>query len=393
MKRQKKAFRKREQGRIVKFGVIGVGGMGAGHCNVLKSVARAKLTAVCDADRTRAEEIGKQCGVPCFYNHRDLIKSGLCDAVIVATPHPEHPRVAIDCMNAGIHVLSEKPLSERVSTADKMVRVAKKNKVAFVVMFQRRHEPVMAKAISLMKRGEIGKIYRTVMISPEYRSQAYYDSGKWRATWSGEGGGVMMNQSPHILDLFIQLCGMPSEVYGRIETRLHDIEVEDQAEAMLKYPDGGTGYLYCSTNEAGPGQMIEIFGDKGKLVLRNGQISLYRFKPAITKHIATCKEMWSRPEIEEVPLKITGKQMAHRAVIDNMVRHILCGENLVTPGYSGVDSLELANAITMSSFENKWVKLPISRSRYDKLLAHLRKTSKFAKKTGREQRVTDPGHK
>ena len=342
-------------GQTIRFGVIGVGGMGRGHCQALKNVEQAKLTAVCDADRARAEEIGKQFGVPFFFDHRDLIKSGLCDAVILATPHPQHPGPAIDCMNAGIHVLSEKPLSECVSTADKMVKAAKKNKVAFSVMFQRRHEPVMAKAISLVRSGEIGRIYRTVMISPEYRSQAYYDSGTWRATWSGEGGGVMMNQSPHILDLFVQLCGMPSEVYGRIETRLHDIEVEDQAEAMLKYPDGGTGYLYCSTNEAGPGQMIEIFGDKGKMTIRDGRLSLCRFKPGIAEHIVTVKQMWGGPEVFDVPIKIEGEATGHAAVIRNMVRHILYRERNVTPGESGVDSLELANAIMISSFEKKWV--------------------------------------
>lgn len=380
-------------GKTIRFGVIGVGGMGTGHCNAIKKVAHAKLTAVSDIDPNRAEEIGKQFRVPFFNNHKQLIKSGLCDAVIIANPHPEHPVPAIDCMNAGIHVISEKPLSERVSTADKMVKAARKNRVAFLVMFQRRHEPVMAKAINLVKQGEIGQIYRTVMISPEYRSQAYYDSGTWRATWSGEGGGVMMNQSPHIMDLFIQLGGMPSEVYGRIETRLHNIEVEDQAEAMLKYPDGGTGYLYCSTNEAGPGQMIEIFGDKGKLVLRNNELSLYKFKPGIKRHIAVNKEMWSRPETIEVPLKITGKQRGHGSVIRNMVRHLLLGEKLATTGESAVASLELANAIMLSSFEGKWVKLPISRRRYDAFLANLCKNSKFVKKTKKNKRVTDPSHK
>lgn len=367
--------------------------MGTGHCNAIKKVQHAKLTAVCDVDPDRAESIGKQFKAPFFHNHKQLIKSGLCDAVIIANPHPEHPYSAIDCMNAGLHVISEKPLSEHVSTADKMVRAAKKKRVAFLVMFQRRHEPVIAKAISLVRKGEIGQVYRTVMISPEYRSQAYYDSGTWRATWSGEGGGVMMNQSPHIMDIFIQLGGKPCEVYGRIETRLHKIEVEDQAEAMLKYPDGGTGYLYCSTNEAGPGQMIEVFGDKGKLVLRNNELTLYKFKPGIKKHIATYKKTWGAPEAIEVPLKITGKKTGHGAVIRNMVRHLLYGEKLATTGESAVASLELANAIMLSSFENKWVKLPISRKRYDAFLTKLRKESKFVKKTKKGLRVTDPRHK
>ena len=225
--------------KTVRFGVIGVGGMGQGHCNGLKKLEEITLTAVCDIDAATAKQVGETHGVPHFLRHQDLIKSGLCDAVIVATPHPVRPPIAIDAMKAGLHVLSEKPLSERVSTADKMIRTAKQKRVAFCVMFQRRTEPAVIKAIEIVRSGALGKVYRTALISPEYRSQAYYNSAGWRANWIGEGGGVMMNQAPHILDLFVLLA-----VYGRTETRLHNIEVEDLAEALLTYPDGGTGYLY-----------------------------------------------------------------------------------------------------------------------------------------------------
>lgn len=381
------------RGKVIRFGVIGVGGMGNGHSVCITKVKQARLTAVCDIDPATAEKVGKQFNVPYFLNHRQLIKSGLCDAITIATPHPSHAPIAIDCMNAGLHVLSEKPLSERVSMAGKMVQAAKKNRVAFAVMFQRRFEPVIAKALEIVKSGQIGKIYRTCMISPEFRTQAYYDSGTWRATWTGEGGGVMMNQSPHIMDIFIQLCGMPCEVYGRTETRMHRIEVEDVAEALLKYPAGGTGYLYCSTNEFGPGQMIEIFGDKGKLILRNGELKLYRFKPGIQRYLALSKKMWGGPDLVEVPLRIPAKKTGHASVIANFVRHLLYGEKLVTSGESGVASLELANAIMLSSRENRWVKLPISRAKYDALLAKLRRGSKFVKQTVQVKRITDPRHK
>ncbi|MCG2660654.1 MAG: Gfo/Idh/MocA family oxidoreductase [Kiritimatiellae bacterium] len=381
------------RGRVIRFGVIGVGGMGCGHCASITRVKQARLTAVYDIDPATAEKVGKQFNVPYFLDYRQLIKAGLCDAIIIATPHPSHAPIAIDCMNAGLHVISEKPLSERVSMADKMVQAAKKNRVAFAVMFQRRFEPVIAKALAIVKSGQIGKIYRTCMISPEFRSQAYYDSGTWRATWAGEGGGVMMNQSPHIMDIFIQLCGMPSEVYGRTETRMHRIEVEDLAEALLKYPNGGTGYLYCSTNESGPGQMIEIFGEKGKLVFRNGGLKLYRFKPGIQRYLAFSKKMWGAPDTVEVPLKIPEKKSGHASVIANLVRHLLYGEQLFTPGESGVASLELANAIMLSSRENRWVKLPISRVKYDALLTKLQRVSKFVKQAVQVKRITDPHHK
>ena len=182
-------------------------------------------------------------------------------------------------------------------------------------------------------------------------------------------------------------------MYGRIETRLHNIEVEDQAEAMLKYPDGGIGYLYCSTNEVGPGQMIELFGENGKLIFRDGQLSFYHFKPGIKKHIRGTKQMWGSPEIIAKPLKIAKKQTAHIDLIRNFVWHILFGESLLVTGKSGIGSLELANAITLSSFEKRWVKLPLNRRKYDQQLAKLRKSSTFVKKVKKVQRITDPRFK
>ena len=375
----------------VRIGVIGVGGMGQGHCNCLKHVREATLTAVCDIDPETAKQVGTAHGVPYFLKHTDLIASGLCDAVTIATPHPPRPAIAVDAMKAGLHVLSEKPLSERVSTADKMIATAKATGVKFAIMFQRRTEPMLMKAIEIARSGKLGKIYRTTMISPEYRSQAYYDSGGWRATWSGEGGGVMMNQSPHILDLFILLGGMPVSVYGRVETRLHHIEVEDIAEAMLTYADGGTGYFYCSTNEAGPGQMIEIFGDAGKLIYRDGVLKLYRFQPGISEFTRINTAMWGAPECSEEPIEIVESETGHTVVLRNFARHLLFDEPLISAGPEGLRSLELANAVWLSAHLNKPVTLPISRRAYDNFLAKKRRESTFVKQV-KEQRVTDPQH-
>ncbi|MBN2302277.1 MAG: Gfo/Idh/MocA family oxidoreductase [Lentisphaerae bacterium] len=378
---------------IVRFGIIGVGGMGQGHCNGIKDVEEAVLTAVCDTDPVTAEKVGTQHNVPYFTHHKQMIDAGLCDAVIVATPHPERPVPAIDAMKAGLHLISEKPLSERVSTADQMIATAKETGVTFAIMFQRRMEPAAAKAIELVHNGAIGTIRRATLISPEYRNQSYYDSGGWRATWKGEGGGVMMNQSPHVLDLFVQIAGMPSLVYGNIETALHNIEVEDVASAMLKYPEGGTGFFYCSTNEAGPGQMIEIFGDKGKLVLRDGQLKVYEFPVSIPEFTAGEHDMWDGPECKEVPITLEGKAPGHRGVIRNVARHILYGEPLVSPGEEGLYSLELANAVMLSSYTKKPVSLPINRKEYDDFLQEMRSKSTFVKQVKQIKRKTDPRHK
>lgn len=393
--------------RTLRFGIIGTGGMGQGYCRILGSIPHARLAAVCDVNRTAAEEVGRTFGVPSFGDHRELIKSQTCDVVAIVTPHPLHCQPALDCMNAGLHVISEKPLAERVSAADRMVATAKKNGVVFAVMFQSRLEPAISKALDLVRSGQLGEIYRATLMVLEYRNQCYYNSGIWRATWKGEGGGVMMNQAPHMMDLFVQLCGLPSAVFGRTSTRMHDIEVEDQAEAMLKFPNGGVGYLYCSTCEAGPGQLIELFGEKGKLVLRDNELSFYHFYPGIRAHIQTCEDMWGKPNVFQVPLNIPQvhaayedcetalqvvpeSQPGHAKVLINVVRHILFAEKLVTPGASGVGSLELANAVTLSSYEERWVKLPISRPKYDALLNRLQRESKFVKKAVKVQRTTDP---
>lgn len=378
--------------QVVRFGVIGVGGMGSGHCSYFEKFEEGVLVAVVDVRPERAKEIGEQYKVPYFTDTESLIKAKLCDAVVIATPHPERPAIAIACMRAGLHVLAEKPLAERVSAADEMIRTAKETGVAFGVVFQRRTEPVLAKAIAIAQSGELGKLHRITMISPEYRSQAYYDSGGWRATWKGEGGGVMMNQSPHILDLFILIGGMPESIYARVEARLHNIEVEDVAEAMVSYPGGGTGFFYCSTNEAGPGQMIEMFGDNGKLLYRNGELKLWKYDRAVTEFTKNNTAMWGSPKCVEVPVEIPEGDSGHWVISRNFCRHILHGEALIAPGGDGIRSLELANAAWLSSDQGKRITLPISRADYDAFKKRKIENSTFVK-TVKSQTVLDPNHK
>jgi len=380
----------------LRFGVIGIGGMGLRYCQILKNMPKVRLTAVCDVNAKAAEDAGKKHGIASFSSHLDLIGARCCDIVAIVTPHPFHCQVSVDCMRAGVHVLTEKPLTERVSTADKMIKTARAYGVVFAVMFQMRHTPVFRQAMAIVKSGRLGKIYRTALFEMKYRSQRYYDSMGWRATWKGEGGGVLINQAPHMMDVFVQLAGMPCAVFGCTETRMHRIEVEDHAEALLKYKNGATGYLYCSTNEPEQGSMLELFGDKGKLVIRDNKMTFYRFSVPIGKHIGKCSEIWDAPKLIKVALpavKHKGKpKYGHQIVLENMVNHLLESEPLVTSGESGLGSLELANAITLSSHEGKWVKVPIDRKRYDRLLFRLRRESTFVKKNVREERKTDPRH-
>lgn len=381
-----------EAGRsTLALGVVGTGGMGYQHCkNITQHVPEAKLVAVCDSDPATAARVGTEFQVPSFTGHRELTRSGLCQALLVATPHPSHAPIAIDAMKAGLHVLSEKPLTENIATAEQMVRTARRQKVTLAVMFQWRFSPACGKALELARRGELGRIQRATLIAPDYRSQAYYDAGQWRATWVGEGGGVLLNQAPHILDFFVNLVGLPKSVRGTVAARLHDIEVEDVAEATLTLADGGTGYVYCSTDEPGPGATVEVFGDHGKLIFRDGKLHFYKFTPPVREFTRANREMWARPKCEEVPLELKPGPAGHAAVVSNFARHILAGEELVCGAESGLGQLELANAIILSGHTGRPVKLPLSRKAYSQLLAKLRRTSRHKDKKVAARRITDP---
>jgi predicted dehydrogenase len=373
-------------------GVIGLGGMGMQHCrNIAAHVPEMKLSAVCDADAAQARKVGEELGVPWFSSHAELLGAGLCAAALVATPHPLHAPIAIDCFAAGLHVLSEKPLAESVSAADGMVEASRRAGRALGVMYQMRFIPACRRAIEIARRGELGALIRATLIAPDYRSQAYYDAGKWRATWVGEGGGVLLNQSPHITDLFLSLTGLPVWVQGFTGAAMHDIEVEDCAQAVLRFAGGGFGYLYCSTIEPGPCQSMEVYGDLGKILYRDGVVKHYRFKRAVREFTKANTEMWARPECEEVPLGVEDRPTGHVDVMRNFARHVLGGEELLCDGRSGAAQVELANAVIYSGRTGKGVSLPLDRAAYDATLAELRKGSGYGAKADQAKRITDPG--
>src|SRR5579884_1564245 len=360
----------------VRFGVIGTGGMGSAHCGILPQVPEAQLTAICDIDPTTRETVSAKYGVPGFATHRELLDSGLVDAVIIATPHYFHPPIAIDAFARGIHVLSEKPISVTVSAADAMIKAAKESGKKFAVMYQMRTEPQNIAARRIIESGQLGAIYRTSLVMAWYRSQAYYDSGGWRATWSGEGGGVLINQAPHMLDLFTWFAGLPARVSAQTRSRLHEIEVEDEAFALLEYPNGAHGYLYATTNEA-PGQdRIEIVGEAGKIVVHSGAVSYWRLQSPIGRFTKESTEMWSAPQAIATDLELIDREEGHAAITRNFCRAILSGEPLLAPGEEGINAVEMIDSIILSGKTGQPADIPVDRKAYDALLDDLRKSSK-----------------
>ena len=375
----------------VRLGVIGVGGMGQAHINKIKEIPEAELTAISDIDSETTKKISQEYKVTGFTDYEKLLKSDLIDAVIIATPHYFHPEIGIKAMKKGIHCLSEKPIAVSVAAADKFLQAAKKSGVVFAIMYQQRTLSEIKLARKLIKSGRLGKIRRTSMIEPNYRTQAYYDSGSWRATWKGEGGGVLINQAPHGIDLFLLLGGLPARVTAKVRTRLHKIEVEDEACALLEYHNGAWGYYYTTTNELPVGSYMEISGDKGKLLYQDGSLKFYSLKSSIAEFTFSSKDMWASPEVVEEELELPQYETGHKEIIRNFCRSILFKEESIAPGEEGIWTVEFINALILSGKKNKPVDIPVDREEYEELLESLKKTSQ-EKKVKKIERVTDPHH-
>ncbi len=375
----------------IRYGIVGTGGMGSGHAKTMQSIEECKLVAVCDIVPEVANAVGEQYNVPFYVDYHDLIDREDVDAVVVATPHYFHPEIAIYAMEKGKPVISEKPIAVTVSAADAMIEAAQRTGTPFAVMYQSRTEPIWQAAHQLVESGQLGEIYRTMLVYADFRSQAYYDSAGWRATWAGEGGGVLINQAPHSLDRFTWLAGVPSKVTAYTATMNHKIEVEDVAAAMLLYPNGATGFIYCSTTEMPGTDILEISGEYGKLRVIGKELRFWRIPKGVKGYSDTSTEMWQRPEVEEVEVELPERESGHKAILRNMARHLLYGEPLISPGIEGINSVELINAMILSGRTGQSVDVPVDRARYDAFLAELQKTS-VHKGTGPDKRITDNVH-
>ena len=373
----------------VKIGVIGAGGMGYNHCKTIKNVVEAELTAVCDASAGISEKVGNEFGVKWFTDYKKLIRSKLVDAVTVATPHYFHPEISMFAMNKGLHVISEKPVAVAISSADKMTETALKTNRVFSVMYQRRTNPEVIAAKEIIRSGKLGEIKRTSCFDIWYRSQAYYDSGTWRATWKGEGGGVLINQAPHAIDLFLMLGGMPKKIEAKVRTRLHKIEVEDEASAVMEYENGAWGYYYVTTDEVPEQFCIEIAGDKGKLLLANEKIRFFAAEKSISEYTRSSTSVWESLKAPEKTVILPEVKTGQEAMLENFCRAILYNEPLICPGAEAAKSIEFINAVIYSGIKHKPVEIPLNRKAYDRLLNELKKGSK-PKEHVNETRETDP---
>jgi len=358
----------------VKIGLVGVGGMGRSHLRKLAELEEVKLVGVADVNQAAVDAAASEYGVPGYTSHKALIEESGAEAVLIAVPHPFHAPIALDAAARGLHVLCEKPIAVTVSEADAMIEACNKAGVLLGVNFQRRLEPAVRKAKEIIDSGTLGQIYEAEMISTNwYRLQSYYDSGAWRGTWKGEGGGILANQTPHNLDLYAWLVGLPQAVTARVLTRFHHIETENTVHAIMEYPNGMTGYFRATTADPIGVDRVEVHGTHGRLVLERRSVKLCRYSPSIPEHIHNAKDRRSDPfkaEWEEVPLTEPGGD--HGEVARRFARAIRYGEPLVATGEDGRRALELANAMHLSGLRRRTVELPLDRAEVDRLFEELR---------------------
>lgn len=364
----------------VRIGVIGVGGIGWIHCKDVKCLKETELACVCDIDKKVVERVGKDFKVKYFTDYKKLIKSGLCDAVIVATPHLIHPEISIFAFKNGLHVLCEKPLAVTASVAMAMVKAAERYKKVFSVMHQMRTSPAVRKAKEIVKSGMLGELLRTLCIDTVfYRTQAYYDRAPRRATWKNEGGGILINQASHGIDIFISLCGLPKKIEAKTRAKLHKIEAEDEASAFLEYPNGAWGYYYTGTCEAGGALHLELIGNKSKLVLKGEELKLYTFKPSISEYMFKSKELWSSPDVKEEKIAVSRKKkevIGYGGIIKNFARAVLYKEPLLSPAEDEINVLAFINAMILSGKKGIPVKVPVDSKKYDGFMEKLKSASK-----------------
>ena len=355
----------------IRLGIIGLGNMGTAHANNFKAGKCPDFDLVAIADRNpKRIAWGKENlpeGITYFETAEEMLDSGLIDACMVCVPHYDHPKYAIECMKRGLHVMCEKPAAVYTKQAREMnAEAAKHPELVFGMMFNQRTNCLYRKMRELVQSGKYGQIRRTNwLITTWYRPQCYYDSGDWRATWAGEGGGVLLNQCPHQLDLWQWICGMPKKVNAQLHFGLwHDIEVEDDVTAYVEYENGATGVFVTSTGDACGTNRFEIQMDKAKLVVENDQLTL-------TEYDMTEQE-WSRTATDPFGVVGTtvsipetdGENPQHVGVVNAWGGAILRGEPLIARGEEGINGLMLSNAMHLSAFLGKTVELPIDEDLY-----------------------------
>ncbi len=349
----------------VRFGIIGYGNIANTHLSFFDNneIPNAYVTAIFDTDKEKADKAREKYKdrITVFDDEDSFFASKLFDAILICTPHYHHPHYAIKGFSGNYHVLCEKPAGVYTKQVHEMNKAYEKNSnLVFSMMYNQRTNPLYRKLHEIIKSGEFGEITRCVwIITNWFRSQRYYDSGGWRATWAQEGGGVLLNQDPHQLDLWQWICGMPIRVRAFMSFgKYHDIEVEDDVTAYVEYANKATGVFVTTTGEAPGTNRLEIALDKGKIVVEDDKIKAYRLKEYLSDYIKSSDKPFSAPEHEVIEYSTDEPNLQHKGILINFVNAILYGEKLIAPGAEGIYGLTISNAMHLSQWTDAWVNIP-----------------------------------
>src|SRR5262245_53766109 len=343
--------------------------MGRRYYAMLRALAGIEVTALCVRHLDTIQDLS---GTK-FSDYRLLCASGQVDAVLIATPHDSHPPVAIEALRHGLHVLVDKPLAVHVADGHRMLAAHRDNTRCFGVMLQERFRPLHVKIKAMLQGGVLGDIRRVHWIVTDwFRSQAYYQSSSWRATWKGEGGGLLINQCPHQLDLLQWFVGLPVRVTAHLSLgKYHPIEVEDEVTAFLEYRNGATGVFIASTGEAPGTNRLEIAGEKGKLVLEQGNLTLFENAIETSVFSRTTRDLFARPPYQAGDIAVDEEGEGHAGVLKNFRDAILDGVPLLAPAEEALASLELGNAMLLSGLLHRPVDLPLDAQCMERELLRL----------------------
>lgn len=344
----------------IRLGVIGFGNMGTGHCSMISGgrVPDMELAAICDTSPDRVAAAKAQYpSVAVFDNATDLYKSGLCDLVIIASPHYDHTAQAMEAFSYGLHVIVEKPAGVYTSQVLEMNAAAKESGKVFAIMYNQRTNPIYQKVREMVQSGKLGHIKRiSWVITDWYRPQSYHDSCAWRSTWKTEGGGALINQNPHQLDLWQWMFGMPDKITSFVSFgKYYDIEVEDEVTAYFEYENGTTGTYITSTGETPGTNRLEIACDMGKIVVENDSITFDQNEISEREFNQTFKGVFGAPQWNRYKVPVDNISEQHVGIFKNVAANILRGEALLAPGCEGINGLTISNAIHYSAWTKSTV--------------------------------------
>ena len=355
----------------VRFGIVGIGNMGTAHCKSFLEgkIANGVLTAICNKRTSKMDAILALDGaedVVAFTDYKELLHSGLCDAIIVAVPPYDHATMVTEALEAGLHVICEKPAGVYTKQVKEMNAAAARSDKLFGMMFNQRANPIYREMQEMVLRGDLGEIKRVNwIITNWYRSQNYFDIGGWRATWKGEGGGVLFNQCPHQIDLLQWIVGMlPTKIHAYCHFgKWHDIEVEDDVTAYMEFPNGATGVFVTSTGDAPGTNRFEITGTRGRLVCENDRLMFDRLKVDEREFCRTARAFVD-PAYRTVEMVTLGRNDQHVGILNNFANAILGLEPLFVKGEEGIRSVQMMNAMLLSTWLDRAVELPIDDELY-----------------------------